>query len=707
MPSNNFPITHPKQIISNRLSSLLGRRFHRKLVCFALIFNLLLWPGQASTMYSVSQLGSSIGYSITTLSTGPLRISSAIFKLLFGSPRRAQQAERLADRLAAVTHIRISPGKFVGYEGGSLTLTAHPTDYLDRTIQGVKFIWESSNTDKVEIDDMGRARFLKPGLARITCRAGSFEATTLVLVRPGHRLPQTDDEWRADQSSLRANAEHSNSFDGSDSKVGLLSSLLEKLSPSASAQSFWPNDLGYDHLWSEPRNLVGSPHNRAIESTAIGSVLPEGSNFKWAMPLINLSGRGLNLNLTLYYNSRIWSRRNNTLAFDAITGWPAPGFSLGFGRIVFYSSGSTGKYMLIDPDGTRHFLSSNSPGGPLETTDGTHIVYTGNAQDGGDLHYPDGTTAVITIINNRLLPTVITDKSGNYIQIAYKPDCYLVGTVEYCGVFPPMAIDYIIDTLGRRIEFQYDSNGKLTSIKAPGYGGTTQNPAMRTVVRFDYQALSASTNFTGMTVERGLTFSSTLKHIYFPGTATGYIPSYSQYGMIYNISVRRAMSTTMQPTGQGGWVETFQDGVESASIAFNYPTSAQSPLTDAPAFTQRTETALNSPTSMYTYSTNSDSSAQTMTFTIAQPDSTTVHLARSTNSATPANGLIVESEIKNGSTTLAKTVLNYVNDGSNSPQVQSTINYDDAGTPTKVDFDFDQYGNITNKREYGFPISGM
>src|SRR5262249_3299594 len=43
-------------------------------------------------------------------------------------------------------------------------------------------------------------------------------------------------------------------------------------------------------------------------------------------------------------------------------------------------------------------------------------------------------------------------------------------------------------------------------------------------------------------------------------------------------------------------------------------------------------------------------------------------------------------------------------------QVQSIVTYDDAmPTPNqgKVDFDFDAYGNPTNKREYGFQISGV
>ena len=94
-----------------------------------------------------------------------------------------------------------------------------------------------------------------------------------------------------------------------------------------------------------------------------GSVLPEGSNFNWAVPIISLGWAGLAANLTLHYNSRVWSRRNNQVAFDAITGWPAPGFSLGFGRIVLYDLSFVGgietyKYMLVDPDGTRHYLGS-------------------------------------------------------------------------------------------------------------------------------------------------------------------------------------------------------------------------------------------------------------------------------------------------------------------------------------------------------------
>jgi RHS repeat-associated protein len=95
-----------------------------------------------------------------------------------------------------------------------------------------------------------------------------------------------------------------------------------------------------------------------------------------------------------------------------------------------------------------------------------------------------------------------------------------------------------------------------------------------------------------------------------------------------------------------------------------------------------------------------------MTFTITRPDSTSVLLTRSTNASSPANGRLVQTEIKNGAVSLARSVLSYVNDGGGSPQVQVVTSYDDTGTPVKVDFDYDAKGNITNRREYGYQVSG-
>jgi YD repeat-containing protein len=243
---------------------------------------------------------------------------------------------------------------------------------------------------------------------------------------------------------------------------------------------------------------------------------------------VGLGGRGVGTNLSLFYNSRVWSRRSNAVAFDAIAGWPGPGFSLGFGRIVFYTTqfggNPTGKYLLIDPDGTRHYLGTGTflEGGSLQTSDGTHITFIGNANYGRTLIYKNGTSIQITPVNNRLVPTQIFDTNGNLIEIAYKPDCYYDQSGGHCGVFPPTSIDYITDTLGRRIQFQYDSNGKLTAITVPAFGGTAQNPVTQTLVQFDYQTQSVGYNYSGLTVEHIGGNGLRLKHVYFPATNTGY-----------------------------------------------------------------------------------------------------------------------------------------------------------------------------------------
>ena len=671
--------------------------------------NLLLWPGPGLVTEPLLAFGEQVLSSRVAFYSYEAFFLRRLLTRVFSQTNARPHRETMAERASAVARIQINPIKLVGYENDGATFTATPSDFLDRTVQGVKFFWESSDAAKLQIDEAGRARFLQPGLVRITCRAGSAVASAPVLIRPNLRPRQSDAEWRIDQQRLTVNGDIVGENGGAKGVGSALATFFDKLAPTALAQGPpYPNDLGYDQLWNEPRNLVGAPRNVAASAMALGSVLPEGSNFNWTVPIISLGGRGLAANLTLHYNSRVWSRRNNQVAFDAITGSPAPGYSLGFGRIVFYDVGfggnPTGKFMWVEPDGTRKYLGTGTYmgdgyalGGPYETSDGSHIVYTGNAQHGGTLTYPDGTALSITLVNNRLLPTTISDRNGNYVQIAYKPDCFQVGEEWFCGYFSPIALDYVIDTMTRRIEFQYDSSYRLISITSPGFGGTTQNPVTDTLVQFDYQTVTPVYSFSGLTVERAPWTALRLKHIYFPATSTGFLPAYSQYGMVSSMSVRRQMTSTGSPPVIG-------NGVESAAVSFNYPASGS--LTDCPAFTQRTDTAVNSPTSVYGYSTSTDAGAQTMTFTITRPDSTTALLTRSTNASSPANGRVVQSEVKNGSASLAKTVLSYVNEGGGSPQVQSVTSYDDVNAPVKMDFDYDAKGNITNKREYGYQVSG-
>lgn len=210
-----------------------------------------------------------------------------------------------------------------------------------------------------------------------------------------------------------------------------------------------------------------------------------------------------------------------------------------------------------------------------------------------------------------------------------------------------------------------------------------------------------STSFSGLTVENVPSGRPVveLAHVYFPATQTGYKFIYSAYGMITNVSLRRRMT---YDSGIGA----ISDGAESAYVSFNYPAAGAS-LTDAPAFTQRTQfpAATSGGTAVYSYSTSSGSG--TKSFIITRPDSSTLTLTRSDNSGAVNFGLVTQIEIKtSGGTSMAKSVFAYANDPGSSPQIQSIISYD-AANQTKVDFDYDQYGNVTNRREYGFQSSAQ
>src|SRR6185503_6423206 len=287
---------------------ILLRSWRRKLVCLALTLTLLSGPGPALHQLPV------FASVVVDAASDTLRSVPPYIKWLLRPKAAAQRPERLADRIAAVSGICVSPQKFVGYLGQTVTFTGLPADPAGRTIQGVKLTWESGDPDKVKIDEAGNARFLQPGLTHIICRAGLVSGMATVLVKPSARRVQTDSEWNADQNSVT----HGMTV-GSDrlTMANILADMSEKLSPTVYAQSGGgSSDFPYDELWSEPRNLVGSPKNRAIESTRMGAVLPEGSNFEFAVPIEKIGGRGMSTSLTLYYNSRVWSRHGSAVTFN-------------------------------------------------------------------------------------------------------------------------------------------------------------------------------------------------------------------------------------------------------------------------------------------------------------------------------------------------------------------------------------------------------
>jgi RHS repeat-associated protein len=689
---------------SSVMRSILKAGYRRRIACVILAMNLVIWP---SPSLARQQLGLLISEASARVSAAAHGVPDWVHSLL--KLKRKGRRDMPADRVAAVASLGVNPRKYVGHVGQSMRFMGLPKDRAGRTVQGVRLSWASSDPGKVEVNELGFAKFLNPGLTWITASAGAASEKAPVFVLAGPRRLQTDAEWDAEQAELNPDGTLGRSPSGL--RAGL-SSMIENLSPTAYAQSGGGDsgDMGFDGLWNNPANLVGHPANRISEQTHIGTVLPESSNFNLSIPISSLPQRGnVPLDLSLSYNSQLWSTNGSSVVFNALNTWPYLGFTLGFGRIVTYASGSNTSYLLVDGDGTRHFLGTGpaSPYATYTSNDGSHITYFGDAAHGGTLYYPNGMSAGVEVINNRLLVTGVSDTNGNSWGVGYQLLPVVLG--GSCGDNSGRtysnwhtAISQISDTLGRIIQFNYDNCNNLYSITAPGVGGTIQDPVTVTVAEFDYSQVSFSPTFSSsVTAQNVPSTVLELQHVFFPVSQTGYQFFYSPYGPVYNVSKQVSMS--LNPNGG------INSGTTVASAQFNYPTTNSS-LSGPPAFTTRTETPGSS--SPFQYSTITETN--TLTIVVTPPNGGSSNpgypyqfFTRSTNSAVGPVGLLIEIDLEDyRGEDFQKTVFAYANDPGGEPQVQSVTTTNDAGQSSMVAYTYDAYGNVTEQQDYGFQVNG-
>jgi RHS repeat-associated protein len=346
------------------------------------------------------------------------------------------------------------------------------------------------------------------------------------------------------------------------------------------------------------------------------------SNFQLTVPVLSLSGRGLNVRLDLTYNSRLWhpwsDEDGGHISYDIDGSWPAAGWSFGFGKTVLVETGQV-VYdgMLVDSDGTRHpyiRVGQKTHGSPpnesqetfYHTTDGTFIEYS-NVQSSirqvewAQAIYADGTIVFYgahghgwpDTFTPDLYPTSITDANGNSMTIAYR------------NRMGP-EIETVTDTLGRVVEFHYDNNDLLTAVTGPGLDGST-----RTAVRLHYRKFPldffhmSRFGFRSPAVVPDLDENPWLiDGIYYPGTKTGYwfgdADSYSGYGMLAKISQHRGMGFAAASLTEQGTVTA---GELTRQQVYDYPLKATQHLTDAPTYTTMVETwaDMDTPPAMTTF----------------------------------------------------------------------------------------------------------
>jgi RHS repeat-associated protein len=342
-----------------------------------------------------------------------------------------------------------------------------------------------------------------------------------------------------------------------------------------------------------PSGPAGALPLQAADPTASSSTIEglstflDSKQFSFAAPGLSLSGRaGLNVSFGLSYSSKVWVKDSvsNTMVFNVDRGFPAPGWRTGFGAIQIkdpsdatYYNSVTGKQSIIylSPNGTRHDLAL-ATSGLYVSYDSSYLQFNVTTQE---LSMPNGTKmqfgAYSYSTSNRdyqALPVKVTDRNGNFVSITYK-------TLDNGKV----VIDYFIDTVGRRVDFEYQNN-RLIAIKQ------NRNGSWFYYVRLDYQPVTIQTNFTAGLALDPSTINNT--QVWLPSRLT--YPT--------GISLRFSYNSYAQMTGITKWVPTISNqGAERAIASASF--SALTPETwgDCPNFSGRTDWAENWGTQNYAF----------------------------------------------------------------------------------------------------------
>jgi hypothetical protein len=145
------------------------------------------------------------------------------------------------------------------------------------------------------------------------------------------------------------------------------------------------------------------PNNRTSGTDAYSR------NFNFQIPVVSLPGRaGLDLGLTLAYNSLVWTKDATGITYDADNGFPGPGFRLGFPTIQpkfvnpqIQQAGQApkGSYLLITPSGGRVELRQVGTSSVYESADSSYLQLTEGSGSPQTLVSTDGTQLSYTLVN--------------------------------------------------------------------------------------------------------------------------------------------------------------------------------------------------------------------------------------------------------------------------------------------------------------------
>src|SRR5690349_1175277 len=492
-----------------------NRGFSR-VVCLLIVMSLLCnsTPVAAATIVGVSEEWS-VSFTLWLQTSGSL---TALKRLLAGEYwSNASAPQKQSDRNARVKRIQISPGEVTARIGEVVRFSAIAYAENGDTIGGVQFHWRARSDDEGEtlISNAGEFSSLVAGKFKVSVSGAGESAQTIVNVLESSSVI-TERRSDARQFSTRNpapnTARQANPQNETKSAFRKVSFKREAVSSSAPV----PLPQGSDQYGWNLVNYMTADDPGSQTGAPLGTPVDDGAgngNFEISAPVVSLPGRGIDISLALNYNSRLWHKANGNITYDIDRVWPSAGWSLGFGKMADIGDGGS---ILIEADGTRHGFNGTATG-PIanssfsgRTNDGSFIDYSCVRQNGviifGGATLPNGTRVSYGAFGDgAIYPTSIIDPNGNYITITYRNN---VGP----------QIDTVTDTLGRVVNFYYDTNNLLTAITAPRVGGGT-----RTLIRLHYHQQLVNASFSGVTpLVRAPSTRWLLDAIYYPATGTGY-----------------------------------------------------------------------------------------------------------------------------------------------------------------------------------------
>ncbi|MDQ3803326.1 MAG: hypothetical protein M3416_05670, partial [Acidobacteriota bacterium] len=293
--------------------------------------------------------------------------SAAVREVVTGQSRPGRvEEEQQEERDSRVTRVEISPGGEVTIRAGERVMFAAVAyDEEGAAVGGVRFKWQAEDVGRgrrTRISPAGEFAPRLPGTYRVTTEGAGQQAQMTVQVLEGERPrpegeqpdavkevstydlpPEASAKKRRARPKGREQARRSGEAVFVKASFAPAAAVEPVAAPAPAAAMLAPEGWNQDNYFyaDDPGNEPGSPP---------GGPLDEGAgngNSQIAVPVISLPGRGLDLSLTLVYNSLLWSKTGSSeITFDADRTWPAPGWSLGFGKMVGMGTGGS---MLIEP----------------------------------------------------------------------------------------------------------------------------------------------------------------------------------------------------------------------------------------------------------------------------------------------------------------------------------------------------------------------